>query len=75
MLAEPFIIVNKKSDASIAKNENIQPIQSSNNKMFLDMEAFEIYVFHLRELYTERQSNDVLIKVIIILPFIYHYYL
>ena len=66
MLSEPFIIVNKKSDTSIVKNENIQSIQSNNNKMCLDMEAFEIYVFHLRELYTEHQSNDVLIKVIII---------
>jgi hypothetical protein len=62
LLSEPFIIVNKKSDTSTVRNENIQ---SNNNKMFLDMEAFEIYVFHLRELYTERQTNDVLIKVII----------
>ena len=49
------------------KNDNnLQHLQQNNKKMMLDMESFETYVFHLRELYSERQSNEFIDKVTIL---------
>ena len=47
-------------------DNNLQHLQQNNKKMMLDMESFETYVFHLRELYLERQSNEFIDKVTIL---------
>ncbi|CAF0703162.1 unnamed protein product [Brachionus calyciflorus] len=59
LLSEPAIVVKNKYPDSLDEenNQNQKP-----NKIIIDLEKFESYIYHLREIYTERRLNNLPLK-------------
>ena len=62
MLCEPAIIVKLKENETPLMN-NIKKTNIDENRIIIDFETFENYVFQLREIYSERLKQNMDIKV------------